>query len=279
MVADELAGRVLQALDAADVDADRGIILQGAAAGGNFGVAVDDAHLLAQLVDEDADRVGLADDAGQLAHSLTHQTGLQADVAVTHLALDFGTRHHSSDGVHDDGVDGTGAHQRLADLHGLLAGIRLADQQLVDVHAQCGGIGRVEGVLDVDEGHLAALFLGLGEDVEGQRGLTAGFRSEHLDDTAARHTAHAQRQVEAEAAGRDGVHLHGGVIAQLHDGALAELLFDLGQRSCQRILLCARLRLLGGGGDVVVLILCHSVLLLYHMACGVQAVLYRFFPL
>ena len=88
-----------------------------------------------------------------------------------------------------------------------------------------------------------------------------------------------ERQVEAEAAGRDGVHLHGGVIAQLHDGALAELLFDLGQRSCQRILLCARLRLLGGGGDVVVLILCHSVLLLYHMACGVQAVLYRFFPL
>ena len=64
-----------------------------------------------------------------------------------------------------------------------------------------------------------------------------------------------------------------------HDGALAELLFDLGQRSCQRILLCARLRLLGGGGDVVVLILCHSVLLLYHMACGVQAVRYRFFPL
>ena len=200
-------------------------------------------------------------------------------MAVTHLALDFGTRHHSSDGVHDDGVDGTGAHQRLADLHGLLAGIRLADQQLVDVHAQCGGIGRVEGVLDVDEGHLAALFLGLGEDMEGQRGLTAGFRSEHLDDTAARHTAHAQRQIEAEAAGRDGVHLHGGVIAQLHDGALAELLFDLGQRSCQRILLCARLRLLSGGGDVVVLILCHSVLLLYHMACGVQAVLYRFFPL
>ena len=60
VVADELAGRVLQALHAADVDADRRIILQGAAAGGDLGVAVDDADLLAQLVDEDADRVGLA---------------------------------------------------------------------------------------------------------------------------------------------------------------------------------------------------------------------------
>ena len=134
-------------------------------------------------------------------------------------------------------------------------------------------------MLDVDEGHLAALLLSLGEDVEGQCGLTAGFRSEHLDDASAGHTAHAQREVEAEAAGRDGVHLHGGVVAQLHDRALAKLLFDLGQRRCQRILLCARLRLLGGGGDIVVLIFCHSVLLLYRFTCGVQAVLYRFFPL
>ncbi len=134
-------------------------------------------------------------------------------------------------------------------------------------------------MLDVDKGHLAALFLGLGEDVEGQRGLTAGFRSEHLDDTAARHTAHAQRQVKTKASGGDGVHLHGGVIAQLHDGALAELLFDLGQRSCQRILLCARLRLLGGGGDgVVILIFCHSVLLLFFLLPAVRG-LSVYFPL
>ena len=32
----------------------------------------------AQLVDEDADGVRLADDAGQLAQGLAHQTGLQA---------------------------------------------------------------------------------------------------------------------------------------------------------------------------------------------------------
>ena len=48
VVADELAGRILQALHAADIDADRGIILQGAAAGGDLGVAVDHAHLFTQ---------------------------------------------------------------------------------------------------------------------------------------------------------------------------------------------------------------------------------------
>ncbi len=164
------------------------------------GVAVHDAHLFTQLVDEDADRVGLADDAGQLAHGLTHQAGLQAHMAVAHFALDLGPGHHGGNRVHHDGIDGTGAHQCFADLHGLLAGIRLADQQVVDVHAQCLGIGGVQCVLDVDEGHFAALLLGFGQDVQGQRGLTAGFRPVHLDDAAAGHTAHAQRQVQAQTA-------------------------------------------------------------------------------
>ena len=54
---------------------------------------------------------------------------------------------------------------------------------------------------------------------------------------SARHTAHAQRQIQPQTAGGDGIHLHGGVVAQLHDGALAELLFDLRQRRGQRVLL------------------------------------------
>ena len=257
MVANELAGGIFQALHTADINPDRGIIFQRAAARGDFGVAVDDAHFFTQLVDEDANRVGLADDAGQLTHGLAHQAGLQAHMAVAHLALDLGTGNHSGHRVHHNGVDGTGAHQCLTDLHGLLAGIRLTDQQLVDVHAQRLGIGRVQCVLDIDKGHFAALFLGFGQDMEGQRGLTTGFRSKHLDNTAAGHTAHAQRQVQAQAARGDGIHLHGGVVAQLHDGALAKLLFDLGQGSGQRVFLCARLDLLGGRSDRGVLIFRH----------------------
>ena len=262
MVADKLTGGVLQTLHAADVDTHRGVVLQSAAAGGHLRVAVHDAHLLTQLVDEHADRVGLADDAGQLTHGLTHQTCLQAHMAVAHLALDLSAGHHSGYRVHYDGINGTGAHQCFADLHGLLAGVRLADQQVVDVHAQRLGIGGVQCVLNVDKGHLAALLLGFGKDVQRQRGLTAGFRAVHLDDAAARHTAHAQRQIQPQTASRDGIHLHGGVVAQLHDGTLAELLFDLRQRRSQRVLLGLRLGLLGGRCNVVVLIFCHSLLLL-----------------
>ena len=51
-VADDLLA-LLQRLDAADVDADRAVELERAAAGGGLRVAEDDADLLAQLVDED----------------------------------------------------------------------------------------------------------------------------------------------------------------------------------------------------------------------------------
>ena len=278
MVADELAGRVLQALHAADVDAHRGVIFQGAAAGGDLRVAVHHAHFFTQLVDEDADRVGLADDRSQLAHGLTHQAGLQAHMAVAHFALDLSPRHHGGNRVHHDGIDGTGAHQCFADLHGLLAGVRLADQQIVDVHAQRFGIGGVQCVLHVNEGHFAALLLGFGQNVQSQRGLTAGFRAVHLNDAAAGHTAHAQSQIQTQTAGGNGIHLHGGVITQLHHGTLAELLFDLGQRSGQRILFGLRLGLFGRRGNgVVVLIFCHSVLLLFFLLPAVRG-LSVYFP-
>ena len=92
--------------------------------------------------------------------------------------------------------------------------------------------------------------------MQGQRGLTTGFRAVHLNDAAPGHAAHAQCQIQADAAGRDGIHLHGGVVAQLHHSALAKLLFDLGQCRGQRILLGTGIGLLGRRGNVVVLIFC-----------------------
>ena len=103
--------------------------------------------------------------AGQLAQGLAHQPGLDADEAVAHLALDLGPRHERRDGVDDDAVDAAGADERLGDLERLLAGVRLADEQLVDVDAAGPGVARIEGVLDVDEGDDAAARLGLGDDV------------------------------------------------------------------------------------------------------------------
>ena len=71
-------------------------------------------------------------------------------------------------------------------------------------------------MLDVDEGDLAAHLLGLCQNLQCQRRFTGGFRAVDLDDTPAGHTADAERQIQAQAAGGDRVDLHRDVRAQLH---------------------------------------------------------------
>jgi hypothetical protein len=68
-----------------------------------------------------ADGAGLVEVAGELAQRLAHQPGLQADVAVAHLALDLGPGHERGHRVDDDDVERAGADQHVGDLERLLA--------------------------------------------------------------------------------------------------------------------------------------------------------------
>ena len=214
--------------------------LKGGAAGGGLGVAVHDADLHTQLVDEDDHAVGLGNAAGQLPQCLGHQPGLETHEGVAHFALDLLPGRQRGDGVHHHHVHGAGADQGVGDFQGLLAGVRLGDQHTVDVHADGRGIVRVQGVFSVHEGHLAAAFLGLGHDMEGQGGLTGGLRAVDLDDPPLGHAADAQRSVQRQGAGGDGIHLHFRLVAQAHHSALAEVLLDLGDGRLQGLLLVAR---------------------------------------
>ena len=247
VAADQL-GAVFEVLHAADLHADRGVELEGAAAGRDLRVAVDDADLFAQLVDEDRDALALCDRTGELAHRLAHHAGVQADEGVAHFALDLGTGGQRRDRVDNDDVDRARAHERLRDVEALLTGVRLRNQQAVDVNAERLGVDRVERVLRVDECRRAAELLRLCYAVQSDRGLTGGLRSVNLDDTAARQAADAEREVEADRAGRDVLDRHAGVFTEAHDRALAELLFDLAERVGERFLFvrcrCNRLKLL-----------------------------------
>src|SRR5258706_14158706 len=92
-------------------------------------------------------------------------------------------------------------------------------------------------MLGVHEGRGAAVALRRGDDGQGQRGLARGLRPEDLDHATTRNSSHAQRNVEAQRARRDGFHLVDGArIAQAHDGAFAKLLFDLAQRGSESFL-------------------------------------------
>ena len=236
-------GAALEGLDAADVEPHRGVELEGVAAGGGLRIAVGDADLLAQLVEEDHRAARLADVAGDLAHGLAHQPGLAAHRQIAHLPLDLGPGREGRHRVDHHDVDGGGTHQLVDDLQGHLAGVRLGDQQVLDVDAQGGGIDRIEGMLGVDEGGHATPLLHLGDGVQGEGGLTGALRPVDLHHPALG-VAAAQGQIEGEGTGGDGFHPHAGGIAQPHDRALAEIALDLVEHQAQGLVA------LGGGPGV-----------------------------
>ncbi|MPN00898.1 hypothetical protein SDC9_148096 [bioreactor metagenome] len=86
----------------------------------------------------------------------------------------------------------------------------------------------------VDKGAGAALLLHLGNDLQRQRGLARGFGTVDFDHATTGQTTHAQSDVQTQRAGGDDLNVFDGfTFAELHDGALAELLFDLGQGCSQ----------------------------------------------
>ena len=176
------------------------------------------------------------DGAGQLAQRLAHEPGLQAHVAVAHLALDFGLGHQRRHRVDDDEVHRARPDQDLHDLERLLAGVGLGDEQVLDVHAELPGVLDVQRVLGVDVGGDAARLLHVGDEVEAERGLAGGLRAVDLGDAAPRDAADADGGVEVDGPGGDGGDLDPRRLgAHPHDGALAQLLLDLGDGEVQRL--------------------------------------------
>ena len=138
-----------------------------------------------------------------------------------------GARHECGDGVDDDDVERTGADQHVGDLEGLLTGVRLRDQQRVDVDTEALRVLGIEGVLRVDERRDAAGLLRTRDRVQRNRRLAGGLRTVDLDDAPAREPADTERDVERDRAGGDHLDRGAPLVAEAHDGALAELPLDV----------------------------------------------------
>ena len=175
------------------------------------------------------------DGGGELPQRLRHQACLQSHLRLAHLAFELRARHQGRNRVDDQHIDGAAAHQGLGDFQGLLAVVRLGDEQLFGLDAEAAGVADIEGVLGIDEGADAAGFLCLRDHLQGQRRLARRLGAVDLDHAPARESAHAQGQVEAERSGGDhGDVAHVRLLAEFHDGALAELLLDLADGQVER---------------------------------------------
>ena len=146
---------------------------------------------------------------------------------VAHFAFKLGPRHQGGHGIDHQHVEGGRAHQGIGDLQRLFAGVGLGKQQLVCVDAELVGVNRIKRVFGIDEGAGAAQLLRLGERMERQRRLAGAFGAVNLDDAAAGQAADAERDIEADGAGRHDIRLDHLALAEAHDRALAEGALDL----------------------------------------------------
>ncbi len=76
-------------------------------------------------------------------------------------------------------------------------------KQLVEIDAEIAGILRIEGVLGVDERDQPARLLGVGDDVQGEGGLSRRFGTVDFDHPTARYAADSECRVEGQRSGRE----------------------------------------------------------------------------
>ena len=117
-------------------------------------------------------------------------------MGVAHFAFKFGARHKGSNRIDDQNINRPGTHERIGDFKSLLTSIWLRNQQFVGIHTQFAGISRIKRVFRIDKRTGTAQFLGFGDGVQGQCGLTRTFRTINFNNTAARQTANAQPDIQ-----------------------------------------------------------------------------------
>jgi hypothetical protein len=117
---------------------------------------------------------------------------------VAHFAIQFSLGHECRHRVHHEHIDGVRTHQGFDDLEGLLAVIRLADQQIIDVHSEFACVGRVQSVLRIHKCGQSAGLLRLRNYLQGNRRLTRGLRPEDLNHPAPGNSTYAQRCVKRD---------------------------------------------------------------------------------
>ena len=151
-------------------------------------------------------------------------------MGVAHVAFELHAGYQRRDAVNDDYVERAAAYQVFDDLQRLLGRIRLRDEERVDLDAAACRVGWVQGVFHVDVGSGPTQLLTLSDDVVAEGGLARRLRAENLGDAAFGDAPDAERKIQGDAAGGNGVHFHALVhFAQPHDGAMTKLSFNLAE--------------------------------------------------
>ena len=155
-------------------------------------------------------------------------------MGIPHFPFDFRTGNQSRNRVHNNNINGAAAYHSFCDFQCLFAVVRLGNIQIVNIYTQSLCISRVHSMFRVDVARNAATFLHFRYHMQSNGCFTRRFRTIYFDDSALRHTAHAQSDIQTQGACGNHFHVHFcAVVTQFHYGTFAELFFNLAQSRVQ----------------------------------------------
>ncbi len=146
---------------------------------------------------------------------------MAAHLGLAHVPFQFGLGYERGHGIHHHHVHSPGTNQKIGDLQGLFPVIRLGNKQFLGIDPQFAGISHIHGVFRIDKRGHAALFLGLGDYLQGQGGLARGFRAVDLGDPPPGDSAYSQGDIQADGPGGNGRYGLMCPVGQAHDRSLA----------------------------------------------------------
>ncbi len=161
-------------------------------------------------------------------------------MGIAHFTVYLGLCYHGGYRVQNDNVQRARTHQSLGYFKSLLAAVGLGNKHIVNVNAKRLCVDRVESVLHVDKGYLAADFLCFRDYLQSHRCFTGAFGTVHLHDPSAGYSAYSQSHIQGHGAGRYRVNVKVGSLTQLHYRALAVLLFNMRYRRFESLFLFVR---------------------------------------
>ena len=186
---------VFQRINTTYIHADSRVEFQRTATGSCFRVTEHYANLFTNLVDENGCTFGFGNQTGQLTQSLAHQTCLQTNVGITHLAFNFCTRNQSSNRVNNDNINSAAAYQCVSNFQCLLTIIRLRNQQIINIYTKMTGIFRIKRMLRINKSCIAAHFLSFSNHMQCNGSFTGRFRTVNLNNTSTRNATDTKSNI------------------------------------------------------------------------------------
>ena len=152
-------------------------------------------------------------------------------MGVTHLALNFCTRHEGGHRVNHQDVNGTASYQHIRNFKRLFTGVGLSNEQIVTIDPESFGICGIKRMFRIDKSGNAVFLLGFGYRMQRKRGFTGSFGAVYFNTSSPGQPADSQRLIEGKRTGRNNRHIDYRTAPQFHNGTFTKLTFDLGHSS------------------------------------------------